>query len=558
MCDAVRPDRTSAPHWHWQLSECIEALDLDAGHVLLDFSRNEGIFARDLSSAVGCKLQRAPAPRGAQDDKTASGEPSLVACDRGLLWGFQDHSRGPPAAGSEDGAAFLQELRTLRKHLKPGSKLLVAIRRYGDLPWPSTWKLGWPKCEEDVVRRLRSAGYDDVTLREVSYPCELSLDRWCAFLRSRSWSNALEKHISDDQLHQGIENLREQFGSCDCTVQHLQFRDCLVFITAEVSIFGPKGEPKGSAPKRRRTTWASNPKGNVGLEMAQLRPLPLGLRLARDGFVAPLQVLSSEEAAEALFRLDQHVAATASARTEDKLCVEDLDGDNRFKLHVLYPWAERLVRHPKLLDAVRAALGTDDVLVWFSDVNAKGPYSLRHAARHQDGTYASLSPSDLAVTVWLALTDSSTSMGGLIFQQGSHLQGQLPHRVDLEEDNMIGFCSSHDDSATLDASSVPVELRAGEASLHTFRTVHWSGPNLTPHRRVGLAIRHVAAAIGRNRGLAVRETATLAAGCYDPSQGVFDLEPPPADNAGPAERAVHADAMAREQANYSADIDEAA
>ena len=42
----------------------------------------------------------------------------------------------------------------------------------------------------------------------------------------------------------------------------------------------------------------------------------------------------------------------------------------------------------------------------------------------------------------------------------------------------------------------------------------------------------------------------LACGSYDPAHGAFDLEPPPACDAGPREREVHADALARERKNY--------
>jgi len=57
------------------------------------------------------------------------------------------------------------------------------------------------------------------------------------------------------------------------------------------------------------------------------------------------------------------------------------------------------VRHPVILDAVRQALGTPNVLVWFSEVNAKGPRSPCHAAPHQDGIFASLAPNDAVITV---------------------------------------------------------------------------------------------------------------------------------------------------------------
>lgn len=66
-----------------------------------------------------------------------------------------------------------------------------------------------------------------------------------------------------------------------------------------------------------------------------------------------------------------------------------------------------------------------------------------------------------------------------------------------------------------------------KASLHTFRTLHWSGPNLTSTRRVGLALRYVRADVARSRPLRRRESATVAAGRYDARRGAFDVEMEP-------------------------------
>lgn len=76
------------------------------------------------------------------------------------------------------------------------------------------------------------------------------------------------------------------------------------------------------------------------------------------------------------------------ALDRDKAQVGSLQGDQHFKLHVLLPWAAALVRAPALLDAVEAVLGTRDILVWSSDINAKPPNSDCFFAWHQDSTYA--------------------------------------------------------------------------------------------------------------------------------------------------------------------------
>jgi hypothetical protein len=53
----------------------------------------------------------------------------------------------------------------------------------------------------------------------------------------------------------------------------------------------------------------------------------------------------------------------------------------------------------------------------------------------QDSTYVALEPADV-VTVWLALTPSDASNGGVCFQPGSHLT-QLPHVDTSDSGNLL-------------------------------------------------------------------------------------------------------------------------
>eukprot|EP00913_Durusdinium_trenchii_P003513 g3250.t1 len=280
--------------------------------------------------------------------------------------------------------------------------------------------------------------------------------------------------------------------------RYLHFDDRLLLVTAQL----PNPAPLATlatlrccAKRRRLCQTSSGPTLGAGKEFR----LPLGWHLALEGFWAPLLVLQPWEAQEVLEQLDAHAQQVIGSGAK----VEDLQGEQRFKVHLLYPWAARLVRHPVLVSAVQKALGTQDVLLWFSEVNAKAPI------------------------VFVALTDATAEMGGLFFQRGSHLRGQLPHIVDGEAQNLIGFKCEEANQVFDSDEAVPVELKAGEASLHTFRTLHWSGPNLTSTRRVGLALRYVRADVARSRPLRRRESATVAAGRYDARRGAFDVEMEP-------------------------------
>ena len=143
---------------------------------------------------------------------------------------------------------------------------------------------------------------------------------------------------------------------------------------------------------------------------------------------------------------------------------------------------------------------------------------------------------------------------------GSHLLGPLPHPETSADENMLAFGQTIEEGRHGDViggmggGGVVGALMAGEASLHYFRTVHWSGPNATNVRRVGLAIRYARADMGREERAAAapvtREMATLISGTYDPVTMSFDLEPIPFVPAGEEEVRAHAESLARQRANY--------
>lgn len=84
-------------------------------------------------------------------------------------------------------------------------------------------------------------------------------------------------------------------------------------------------------------------------------------------------------------------------------------------------------------------------------------------------------------------------------------------------------------------------VKAGQFSLHHTHLVHNSRPNRSHDRRIGLGISYIptwAHCTSRNR-----VTAMLARG--KDTYGNFDDERRPIEEAGPAERAFHAEAVAR-------------
>eukprot|EP00927_Polykrikos_kofoidii_P060081 TRINITY_DN55146_c0_g1_i1.p1 TRINITY_DN55146_c0_g1~~TRINITY_DN55146_c0_g1_i1.p1 ORF type:complete len:317 (+),score=37.90 TRINITY_DN55146_c0_g1_i1:44-994(+) len=285
----------------------------------------------------------------------------------------------------------------------------------------------------------------------------------------------------------------------------------------------------------------------VGMQVAEA--------FAELGFVPRIRVLSHSEAATALGCLEGY---------EQTRVGQSLRGDDRFKIHLLFPWAAALVRHPVLVDAVGQALGTRNIVVWSSDFNIKEPNSSAHYTPHQDSTYMGLCPAEQILTAWIALTPASEDMGCLRCLPGSHRFGQLPHTEgNGGADNQLALgqaaclpasVASPAEGGFSGPAYVALPLEAGEASLHSSLSVHVSGPNNTSQRRVGLAVRYMAASVRHTAdpptSLHERTLVTLVSGDSSCVCDEFEIESEPSVDLGKEECMLHAEAMRREKARY--------
>mmetsp|Transcript_9522 Transcript_9522/g.13947 ORF Transcript_9522/g.13947 Transcript_9522/m.13947 type:complete len:359 (-) Transcript_9522:82-1158(-) len=269
----------------------------------------------------------------------------------------------------------------------------------------------------------------------------------------------------------------------------------------------------------------------------------------RDGFIGPVDILTSQQATEAL----------AEVQTE----LDNNGGDAaRFKLHLVLPTVAAIVHHPKLVQVAQECLQTSDILLWSSDINSKPPQTKGYFAPHQDSTYAGLSPASKCLTAWIALSDPvGVKEGCLSFYPGSHQQGQIPHQQTAQKadnNNMLslGQHITKDEIAKLRASPQSVPLRAGQATFHAFHCVHASGPNQSANTsRVGLALRFIASNVQQSKPM--KEMVSWIAGRQNEViiHSHFEFEPrlpipdPSPDDVAKG-RAAQAEAMRRENANY--------
>ena len=250
----------------------------------------------------------------------------------------------------------------------------------------------------------------------------------------------------------------------------------------------------------------------------------------RDGFHFPVRVLSDDDTQRYRAALEAHEAATGGP----------ISSNMRHKVHLIFTWAAELVRHPRILDAVEDLLGPD-ILCWTTNFFIKEARTPDYVSWHQDATYWGLDPDDV-VTAWVALSDAPVESGAMEFIPGSHRMGQLPHADTFHEHNLLS--RGQEIAVEVDTGkAVRVPLKAGEMSLHHVKLAHYSGPNTTGDRRIGLAIRYIPPHVHQTK---VRDSATLVRG--RDTGGHYELEPAPRADRDEAALAAHRAAMERQVA----------
>ena len=213
------------------------------------------------------------------------------------------------------------------------------------------------------------------------------------------------------------------------------------------------------------------------------------LRYNRDGFIAPIDIISKEEA-QAL-RMDLENAELELSDNPEKLALLKAY-PNR-----LLPLFDRLTRNEKLVSATSAVLGPD-LMVWSAGLFIKEKRSSKIVSWHQDLTYWGLD--DVAeTTCWVALSTANENSGCMKFVPGSHQTKIVPHVDTYSEDNLL----SRGQEIAVDVdenTAVVAALVAGQASMHHGLVFHSSGPNTTDDRRIGSAIRYIKPSMKQDTG----------------------------------------------------------
>ena len=240
------------------------------------------------------------------------------------------------------------------------------------------------------------------------------------------------------------------------------------------------------------------------------------------GYLCPVDVLSPAEAAHYRARLEAAEAAAGGS----------LPGPYRHKPHLVYTWAQELIRQPEILDAVEDVIGPD-ILAWESVFFTKEPHTEDYISWHQDITYWGLEAEGDVVTAWVALSPSTVESGCMRVVPGTHLREVVPHADTFSARNMLS--RGQEIAVEVDeAHAVDLVLEPGQMSLHHVKIFHGSHQNRAGDRRIGFAIRYLPPHVHQEIGA---DAATLVRGAD--RFGHFELEPAPAHDLAPAAVACH-------------------
>jgi hypothetical protein len=119
----------------------------------------------------------------------------------------------------------------------------------------------------------------------------------------------------------------------------------------------------------------------------------------QDGFTGPVRVFDAAEAA----RLRGQLEAVEAAQGHPMRFPE------KSKSYLLYDWADAIVHHPRVLDAIEDLIGPD-ILCFHTTLWIKEARQPAYVLWHQDGRYFDLDP-PVQVTAWVALSPAPVEAG---------------------------------------------------------------------------------------------------------------------------------------------------
>jgi len=143
-----------------------------------------------------------------------------------------------------------------------------------------------------------------------------------------------------------------------------------------------------------------------------------------------------------------------------------------------------LMADPRLIEPMRALVGSDRISVWTAKLNFKQAFVGSGFGWHQDSPYwiHASNVVDQLPNVFVALDSAGAANGGLRLIRGSHKRGVLPGLADGSQ--LEGFYTHPDEIDN--ASIVAPDLPAGSLLFFSPHIIHGSNPNSSAQQRRAL------------------------------------------------------------------------
>jgi non-haem Fe2+, alpha-ketoglutarate-dependent halogenase len=200
-------------------------------------------------------------------------------------------------------------------------------------------------------------------------------------------------------------------------------------------------------------------------------------RFNRQGYLMPFRVFSDAEIIDLRGYFDNLLA---------QYLAEGKDSYSISSAHLRHGRVWDVLTNPRIVAIISDFLGSS-VSAWGSHFFCKMPRDGKTVSWHQDASYWPLTPSK-AVTMWLAIDNADRGNACMRFIPGTHILGHLTW--ELSETDESNFLNQKVPDVEKYGDPVYVELKAGEASLHSDLLLHGSEANNSNRRRCGLTLRY--------------------------------------------------------------------
>ena len=212
---------------------------------------------------------------------------------------------------------------------------------------------------------------------------------------------------------------------------------------------------------------------------------------AENGYLSVSSVLTGSELKELQRVTDEFIDKSREIKESDD--VFDLEPSHNFaspRLRRLkspskaHPVFRKTMSHTRILDIVSQLIGPD-IYTNGDKMNMKLPQVGSPVEWHQDWAFYPHTNDDL-LAVGVCLDDSNQENGCLMVVPGSHRGPTLDHHQDGH------FVGAVTDRNFDPAAAVPIELEAGDISIHHVRALHGSLPNKSDKARRLFLIQYAA------------------------------------------------------------------